>query len=181
MAQAFTCSWELLKLLDECQRTRSGVFMPTYHGQVPDFVPYFQQLLQAWRLGSWGSISCVKLVGHQTETPQEGRKVGFGNGTFGRWDGYGWWSFWQMFVVNWSAYVDIIWYPCAMFGILKQHPCNRCDWSCRFCLDQSPTRQRLTVEFCPFKMLREVTWVAKVAKMCSQPSSVPLSFQDATE
>lgn len=97
MAQAFTCSWELLKLLDECQKNKSRVFMPAYHGQVPDFVPYFQQLLQAWRLGSWGSSSCVELVGHQAETPQEGTKVSFGNGTFGRWDGYGWWSFWQMF------------------------------------------------------------------------------------
>lgn len=132
------------------------------------------------KLGVADAEICVKLAGHRAETPQEGTKVSFGNGTFGRWDGW-WWIFLaDVCDLKRSAYV-YHWYPCAMFGILKQHPCNRCDWSCRFCLDQSPTRQRLTVEFCPVKMSREVAWVAKVAKMCSQPSSVPLSFQDVTE
>ena len=28
------------------------------------------------------------LSGHRAKTPREGTKVGFGNGTFGRWDGY---------------------------------------------------------------------------------------------
>ena len=111
------------------------------------------------------------LSGHRAKTPREGRKVGFGNGTFGRWDG--WWKRLASIDIHATAIrIDIL---------SRSIPCNRCDWSFRFCLDQSPTKQRLTVEFCPLKMLVEITWVAKVAKMCSQPSSAPLSFQDVTE